>query len=87
MLWNNIVIASLNPSNYKVHKAVYYVELVAGNNILQFDGSSFSDSFGLSIDNVKLYSKYDSTNLIKNGKFENPAVNGWTYKYGGIYGW
>ena len=37
-----------------------------------------------------MYSIYDSTNLIVNGKFEVPELGGpnqWTYKNGGFYGW
>lgn len=77
----------MTPGDYQVHHAVFYVELVAGNNVLQFDGASYSDGLGLTIDNVKLTSKYDSTNLIHNGGFENPAVNGNAKFPGGIYGW
>ena len=65
-----MVIGSLNPNNYGVKDAVFYVQLKAGENILQFDGSGASDSYGLNIDNVRLTSKYNNyVNLIKNGGF------------------
>lgn len=70
VLWNNVVVGSLNPNNYYVKHAVFYVQLKAGENILQFDASGASDNHGLNIDNVRLTSKYNNFyNLIKNGKF------------------
>jgi hypothetical protein len=56
--------------------------------VLQFDGTSLSDSYGISVDNVKLTSAYNSTNLIVNGDFNTPSVGtGWSYYNGGIQGW
>ena len=90
VLWNNVVIATLTPQNYGVHHAVYYVQLKAGENFLQFDGSGPSDKHGLNIDNVKLTSKYNNYyNLIHNAGFENPnlGAGNWVYTWGGIPHW
>jgi hypothetical protein len=89
ILWNNVVIGSLLfNGNSGINHAKYTVTLNSGNNVLQFDGTSFSDSYGVSIDNVKLTSAYNSTNLIINGDFSTPNVGtGWNYFNSGIYGW
>lgn len=74
--------------NTNVNHAVYTVTLNAGDNVLNFDGTSFSDSYGLAIDNVKLTSAFNGTNLIVNGAFSSPSVgSGWNYFNGGILGW
>jgi len=90
ILWNNLVIASLVPTDYSVHHFQYNVNLQPGANVLQFDAASYSDSFGLEIANVQLTSAYNSTNLILNGNFANPNLGGaghWNYFNGGILGW
>ena len=91
VLWNNVIVGAINPSDYDVHHAVFYVQLKAGNNFLQFDGAGPSDYLGLTIDNVKLTSKYNHYyNLIHNAGFENPQVNNvnnWVYTKGGIPHW
>ncbi len=90
VLWNNFVIASLRytGNNAGVNRASYSVQLQSGDNILQFDGTGLEDSFGISIDNVKLVSAYNTTNLIVNGDFSTPNVgSGFQYYAGGIYGW
>lgn len=90
ILWNNIVIDSLlcDGTNLAINHAKYTVKLHLGDNTLQLDGTSFSDSYGISIDNVKLYSACNSTNLIVNGDFSSPFVGtGWQYIAGGIPGW
>lgn len=90
VVWNNVVIGTISPNNYGVKHAVFYVQLRAGHNYLSFDASGSSNSFGLSIDNVKLSSKYNHYyNLIKNGGFEHPDLGGQNFKYfpGGIPAW
>jgi hypothetical protein len=91
IIWNNVVIATLvaNTSNSGINRAVYSVVLNPGNNILQIDGTSLSDSYGVSITNVVLYSKYNNTNLIVNGKFLQTPIQVYTYNYvnGGLPGW
>nr|BAK01612.1 predicted protein [Hordeum vulgare subsp. vulgare] len=89
VLWNNVVIGSLGYNgNTNVNHATFTVTLNSGDNILNFDGTSLSDSYGLAIDNVKLTSVYNATNLIVNGAFSSPSVgSGWNYYNGGILGW
>lgn len=77
VLWNNVVLDSLHfgkTNSAGVNRASYTVTLNSGENILQFDGTSLSDGFGLTIDNVRLTSIYDSTNRIVNGDFSSPIV-------------
>lgn len=92
VFWNNIVLDSLYSgkpgSTAGVNHAVYTVTLNSGDNILSFDGTSTSDSYGLAIDSVKLTSAYNGSNLVFNGDFSTPNVgNGWNYFNGGISGW
>lgn len=88
VIWNNIVVVTLAPTDFAIKHAVYYVELKAGDNSLQFDGASSSDSFGLTIDNVRLTSPYCPYNLINNGEFENPSLGGgYNFYNGGIPYW
>lgn len=90
VIWNDEVVASINPNDYAVHHISLDVELRPGYNFLSFDGASYSDSYGLLIDNVVLNSLYNSSSLIVNGGFETPYVGGagfWNYFNGGIYAW
>lgn len=90
VLWNNVVIDSLQYNGYNgaVNKASYLVTLQSGDNFLQFDGTSTDDSYGVTIDNVKLFSAYNSSNLVVNGDFSNPNVGSeFQYYIGGIPGW
>jgi len=92
VLWNNVVIGSLisTASNTGINHASFQVTLNSGDNLLQFDGTSLSDSFGISIDNVKLTSVYNTTNLIIGGDFEvnlGLSAGQFTYINGGIPRW
>jgi hypothetical protein len=63
--------------------------LIAGANILAFDGAGVSDGSGLIIDNVRLISAFNSTNLISNGDFSNvgPVIPGQMIFDNGIPSW
>jgi hypothetical protein len=93
VIWNNNVLDSLyygkeNKYFGGINHASYVVILGSGDNVLSFDGTSFSDSYGLTIDNVKLTSVYSSNNLIVNGDFATPYVgSSFIYKDNGITGW
>jgi hypothetical protein len=91
ILWNNVIIDSLVPSisTSAINHASYNVTLHPDNNILQFDGTSYSDTYGVSITNVQLYSIYNNTNLIINGQFTQTSINAYTYSYinGGVPAW
>lgn len=89
-IWNGVIVANMNPTDYYVHTFSTTVKLRAGENVLEFDAAGSSDTFGLTIDNVKVFSTFNSTNLVVNGNFETPNVGGvnqWNYFNGGIYGW
>lgn len=73
--------------NNGVNHVKVQVKLIKGTNELHFDGTSFSDSFGVSIDNVSLYHPSDNYNWVKNGGFENPNVGGFVIINGGVQGW
>ena len=71
VLWNNVLVGTLAPSDYSVHHFSTKVILHLGENSLDFDGTGPSDTFGLEIANVKLTSGSNSNNLIVNGNFAN----------------
>lgn len=77
------------PRDYKVYRFNGTVKLKAGVNTLAFDGAGVSDGNGLIIDNVKLTSAFNSTNLILNGDFSSiPSVPGvFNYYNNGILNW
>ena len=90
VLWNDYIVGSLQYSGFTgVSHASFDIVLKAGQNTLQFDGTSFSDSYGITIDNVKVFSIYNSTNLVVNGDFALPNVgSGWQYLANGLIpGW
>jgi hypothetical protein len=43
-------------------------------NVLSFDGTGASDSYGITISNVQLFAPSSTTNLIVNGDFASPAI-------------
>jgi hypothetical protein len=90
VLWNDFVVGSLQYNGFTgVSHASFDIVLKAGQNTLQFDGTSFSDGYGITIDNVRVFSIYNSTNLVVNGDFSLPNVgSGWQYFANGqIPGW
>jgi hypothetical protein len=89
VLWNGKVIGRLNPSDYSVKTATFHVQVKAGTNTLQFEGTSSSDHYGLNIDNVQLSSPHNNwQNIISNGGFEDPCTgSGWKQFNGGIPHW
>ena len=70
-MWNNKVVGSLllTGSNTGVNHASFLVVLEQGDNVVQFDGTGLSDSYGISIDKVTLTAPYSLTSLIANGDF------------------
>ena len=67
VMWNGQVIYSINPCDHAVHNYKVWVYVKTGQNKLQFQGAGQSDSYGLTIDNVK---------VVRYGNYENIAVNG-----------
>ena len=85
--WNNVLIATLAPSDFNVHTFTQTVIPIAGTNTLSFIGAGTSDRIGLSIDNVQLIRSGTNNNVVVNGGFERPAQHeGWNV-YPGIEGW
>jgi hypothetical protein len=78
ILWNGVVIYSIRPCNYAVNPLYLTVIAKVGHNSLQFAASGTSDSYGLTIDNIKLIRNGDKSqnNIVINGEFEHPNVNG-----------
>ena len=54
VLWNGKEVFHINPNNYHIQTKHLVVEVKEGDNKLQFKGQGKSDSYGLTIDNVKL---------------------------------
>ena len=87
VIWNNVIIKSIVPNDYNVHSVTIEVEVKGGENKLQFEGTGFSNSFGLTIDKVRLVRVGTSTNIVVNGDFEAPHVgDGWGI-FNNIPGW
>jgi hypothetical protein len=89
--FNSDLVASLIPTD--ADKGVNHfsgnVAFSACINVLSFDGTGVSDSFGITISNVQLFAPASTTNLIVNGNFASPALAAGTWKVasGGIPGW
>jgi len=75
VLWNDVIILSIVPTDYFLHIVSTNVIAVVGANTLQFEGAGISDSYGLEFTNVKLrrIDDVNHTNLIINGNFSQPA--------------
>jgi hypothetical protein len=58
-----------------------------GKNVLEIRGEGTSDSFGLTIDNVRLVRKGTSQDIVVNGDFEEPCVGGGWKFFDNIPGW
>jgi hypothetical protein len=52
--WNNLLVGSIDPSDYNIHTFAAKVVPKSGTNNLTIIGSGISDSFGLTIDDVRL---------------------------------
>jgi hypothetical protein len=55
--------------------------------VLEIKGRGKADSYGLTIDNVKLIKDGTTRNLVVNGGFENPDQNGKWNIYDKVEGW
>ena len=69
MYWNNVLIASLVPNDYNIHKLNQKVEAIVGTNTLRIEGAGYSDCFGLGIDNVQLIRVGSKKDIVINGGF------------------
>lgn len=87
IIWNNVIIASIVPVDYDIHLYKVNVTVSSGQNSLQIEGAGHSDSYGLTIDNVKLIRVGSAQNIVINGDFELPKQFGGWNIYNGIDGW
>ena len=87
VLWNDVIIYSINPTDHNIHTVTLYVNVNSGENKLQFEGIGYNPYLGLGIDNVILVRDGTMTNIVVNGDFEVPDVgNAWDY-FTNILGW
>lgn len=87
VLWNDVIIYSINPVDYDIHTLTLYVYVNAGENKLQFEGIGHNNFQGLGIDNVILVRDGTISNIVVNGDFEVPdAGNSWIIS-NNILGW
>lgn len=87
VIWNNRIVLSIAPIDYKINAVAFSVFVTPGVNSLQFEGTGASDSSGLAIDNVKLVRKGSLSNIVINGGFENPNTGSSWSIYDNILGW
>jgi hypothetical protein len=86
--WNGNEVANVVPVDHKRHVKTAQVEVQAGEeNVLRFEGSGEHDSFGLTIDNVKLTKVGSTENIVINGGFEQPDLKGKWKIFNEIPGW
>lgn len=67
VVWNNVIIYSIIPTDYSVQTRTLTVTALVGRNTLQFSGAGTSDSYGLLIDDARLIR--GSSNIVINGDF------------------
>ena len=87
VIWNDVIVATIIPNDYAVHTYSVDVFVKGGENKLQIEGAGKSNSFGITIDNVRLVRYNTATNIVVNGGFEAPDVG---YSWGifnNIEGW
>ena len=87
MFWNGKKVFHVTPNNYRVHKKTIEVEAVIGTNSLKFEGEGKEDSYGLTIDNVKVIKVMNNKNVAVNGDFEKPDINKKWKVFDSIPGW
>ena len=85
VVWNDVVVYSVNPDDYDVTTVSLTVSVQAGENTLQFEGAGPADGLGLTIDNVRLVR--DGVDIVVNGGFSHPNVYGSWDLFDDIKGW
>ena len=77
--WNNKVVASITPTDYKINKFSTNLETWdIEENDLTFEGAGTSDSYGATIDNVEMYE--NQIKGVSSYKLGQPQVS--SYKLG-----
>lgn len=85
--WNGEKIISVEPVDHDVHTQEAEVEVLEGENVLEFAGAGKSDKLGLTIDDVRLIKVGTEKNIVVNGGFEKPDVaKSWKVQ-SNILGW
>lgn len=87
IIWNGKYVKSIKPSDYAIHNTTWPVKAKIGKNSLQFRGEGISDTFGLSIDNVKLIRRGTNNSIVVNGDFEQPPTKDGFQFFTNITGW
>lgn len=87
VFWNGRKIVSIHPKNYGVQTHTSFVAAKAGDNKLEFRGTTCKVWKGLTIDNVKLIRQGPDTDIVINGGFEEPNVEESFKIFDGIKGW
>ena len=87
IIWNGKYVKSIKPSDYAIHNTSWPVKAKIGRNSLQFRGEGTSDTFGLTIDNVKLIRHGSNNSIVVNGGFEQPSTKDGFQFFTNITGW
>lgn len=68
---NNKIVSFLHPKIFDlvINHETINVKLAPGVNTISFDGAGLSDGYGIVIDNVKLTTNSNKTNIVNNGDF------------------
>lgn len=82
-----MIVLNIIPTNYNVNSVSIVVFSQVGKNSLQFSGTGVSDSYGLTVDNVKLVRDGTLANIVVNGQFEDPDVDAGWQIFNDITGW
>ena len=85
--WNGNKVLHVVPANHDIGTKTQKVKVVPGVNTLKFEGAGKEDTYGLTIDNVKLIRDDTKENIAINGGFEKPDQNGKWGVYDEIPGW
>lgn len=88
LLWNDVIILSINPSDYKITTVTLTLIAEVGMNYLQFEGNGGPhNGTGLAIANIQLLRKGTETNIVVNGDFKLPNSNNIYFTGTQVPGW
>lgn len=86
MFWNNEGF-NLEPTDYEIHTFSAKVTAMPRENKLHFLGTGDFDTYGLTIDNIKVIPGGTTENICVNPGFEEPHLYGGWSTYNDIKGW
>ena len=88
VFWNGYQIAHIIPEDYKINYFRTTVRVNQGVNVLKLAGAGCSDSYGLTVDSVRLARYGTSKSIVINGGFEYPCVGKGKWRiFNDIPGW